>query len=115
VDISQQTAILIPLLPVIFQAYRLALNHLPGEGRCFLARVFNWLVGMLGCRGIDTDEPDLFTVAQLNGMTINNSGALKRLGRGICKRYEQKQGRKKEEAGFEKNSNLGIGMLFRHH
>jgi hypothetical protein len=35
---------------------------------------------MLGFRGINTDEPDCFTIAQFNGIAINDPDAFEGLG-----------------------------------
>jgi len=52
-------------------------------------------VRKLRFRGIHSDEPDLFTIAQNDGFTVNNPGAFDAVGIGTGKGYEQeKQGEK---------------------
>lgn len=88
-ELIQQPAILIPLLPVIFQLDRIALYHLPGESGCFVAIILNRCIGAHRFRGIYADEPDLFAIAQDDGITVNYPGAYEAISIGTGRRKKQ--------------------------
>lgn len=67
VDVSKKSGVLVAVLVGFRECHRLAQDEVGQCCGCFLEVAFPDL------RGVDTDESDRFTVAELEGVTVNDS------------------------------------------
>jgi hypothetical protein len=82
IDISQEAAISVPLLPLKLKARLLPIHHLFGEKICLSSKVFDRFLRMFGFRSIHTEQPDSFPIDKKKSISIDYTFYLMNLGMG---------------------------------
>ena len=73
IDISQESAISVPLLPLKLKAGLLPINHLFGEKIRFSSKVLDRFLRMFRFGSIYTDQPDSFPIDEEKSVSINGA------------------------------------------
>ena len=82
IDISQEAAISIPLLPLKLKACLLPINHLFGEKIRFSSKVLHRFLRMFGFGSVQTDQPDFLPIDKKKSISIDGTFYLVNLGIG---------------------------------